>query len=81
MTAVRSIPALTRDAFAKPLARYRCAWCGVATLREALELVEGDHVCPGCADEAHRESESSDEPCERCRGGGCSTCCGGGVPW
>ena len=58
MTAVRKpLPALTRDAFAKTLANYACAWCGVATRTEVLEDVEGDRVCPACVDAEHAERE------------------------
>lgn len=59
--AARKLPALTRDAFAKLLQHYACAWCGVATRTEVLEDVEGDRVCPACVDAEHAEREREDE--------------------
>jgi rubrerythrin len=61
MTAARkpaNAPTQTRDAFAKVLAHYACAWCGVVTHADVLEDVEGDRVCPACADAEHREQEA-----------------------
>jgi hypothetical protein len=58
MTAARKTPALTRDAFAKVLRHYACAWCGVSTRAEVLEGIEGERVCPACVDEDHREREA-----------------------
>ena len=59
MTAARKqLPAQTRDAFAKTLKHYACAWCGVSTRAEVLEGIEGERVCPACVDEDHREQEA-----------------------
>jgi hypothetical protein len=59
MTAARKpLPTQTRDAFAKVLRHYACAWCGVVTHAEVLEDVEGERVCPACVDEDHREREA-----------------------
>jgi hypothetical protein len=57
----RNVPAETRDAFAKVLRHYACAWCGVTTRVEVLESIDGDRVCPGCADEEHAARERADE--------------------
>jgi uncharacterized Zn finger protein (UPF0148 family) len=51
------LPALTRDMTAKLLRDYSCAWCGVVTRVEVLEQVDGDRVCPACAEQEHREQE------------------------
>ena len=55
-----ALPKLTRDAFAKVLRDYSCAWCGVVTRAEVLEHVDGDRVCPTCADEEHAKQEAAE---------------------
>ena len=55
-----ALPKLTRDAFAKVLRDYACAWCGVVTRAEVLEHVDGDRVCPECADREHAEREAEE---------------------
>ena len=56
----RPAPKLTRDACAKVLRHYACAWCGVVTRAEVLEELDGDRVCPGCADEEHAAREADE---------------------
>lgn len=56
----KQVPVQTRDAFAKVLQNYACAWCGVATRTEVLEDVEGDRVCPACVDAEHAASEQDE---------------------